>query len=188
MRRAPLLLLFAFVTCVPKTKEPAAPAEDMAVARVSPRAVEVSNTNAVMEGAPASEGWVTSRIGVERAPREEVLDALRRSPGRVLVRASLTVEECSGAGGTHRIFVVDDAWGVDRPFAAAHLGGHAVRLEREPAPGQLYVAGVSTHAPVSFGRGSGICLDELPPFDASVQALLPVRDAAEGMHVIETLR
>lgn len=181
MRRAlPLLLFFAFVTCTPKTPPPAAPT-DVAIRNVPATSLEVTNTNAVVETPPATEGWV----GIETAPREKVIDAIRRAPGRVLVRAYASIEECSGLGGIHVFFHADAPSSVT-PFKDAHLGGHGVHLSSDFAPGTLFVAGIQTHSAVPFAW-RGWCMDGMVA-DASVIALLPVRDAAEGMHVIETLR
>jgi len=179
MRRALPLVLFSVVTCTPRTP-PTAPMENVAIRNVPATDLSVTNTNAVVETPSATDGWV----GIETAPREKVIDAIRHAPARVLVRVYASIEECSGLGGTHVFFHADDA--SRSPFRDAHLGGHGVRFDADLPPGALFVAGVRTHASKRLSD-PGWCLDGLLA-DASVIALLPVRDPVEGLRVIETLR
>lgn len=98
--------------------------------------------------------------------------------GRVYAIASVTdmADECSGAGGEHYVFTIEQPAHLRGKLA--HAGGHALYLGLLAAhPAARYVVELDVlAAPMTVG-GAGWCLGHLPAFDARVSRALPVDDA-----------
>jgi hypothetical protein len=192
-----LLLVVVLTSCGSKTPSPSEP-KDVAVAKVDGGA-ELETAPSPDSGSAKSEplgldmGWVTIDYKTGRSEyveREKVVAALRQGSTRALVRITKVLEECSSVGGSHAFFEV--AFSKEMPFRTAHFGGHGSHLVHAKGSlfgdeKQLYVASVETHTPSSFGNGRGWCLENAPPYDADVLAILPVRSEGEGMRLLTEL-
>lgn len=114
-----------------------------------------------------------------------------------VVRLVSVTHECSGAGGEHYAFEIEEP--AHLRGGLAHLGGHAVYLglipsavslahTPRPAAGvQRYVVELAMTPPVDEDTDAnpdssraGWCLSHLPRFDASITRALPAADADEA--------
>ena len=189
MRRLALALVLC--ACGSKTPPPASEPHEVAVAAVDAGTATITTTDAGApkqeEAPPLPDGWQTVdfKTGrVDHVGRDKALEAIKQTPVRVLVKVASIIEECSSAGGTHVFF--EPAFSKELPFRTAHLGGHGAHVG--PLQGmELFVAGVETHPPGSFGNGRGWCLEKAPAYDADVVAMVPVRSEAEGMRLLTEL-
>ncbi len=190
MRTLAIALLLA--ACGAKTAPPASEPHEVAVASVDAGgagAIVTTDADAPRhDGAPPlPQGWQTVdfKTGrVDHVGRDKAIEAIKLAPVHALVRVASVIEECSSAGGTH-VFV-EPAFSKEPPFRTAHLGGHGAHVG--PFQGMdLFVAGLETHPPGSFGNGRGWCLEKAPSYDADVVAIVPVRSEGEGMRLLTEL-
>jgi len=138
-------------------------------------------------------GWVTTdyKTGrIDYVGREKALAVMKQGKWLYVVRVVKIIEECSSVGGSH-VFV-EPAYSKESPFRFAHFGGHGSHVVHSKGAlwgddKQLYVASVETHSPSSFGNGRGWCLEQAPPYDADVLAIIPVRSEGEGMRLLTEL-
>lgn len=196
-------LSFALVVCAcacgSKTAPPPSEPKDVAVAKVDAGApIETTPTPDAGAAKPSElpgldMGWITTDYKTGRneyVEREKVIAAMRQGNTRVLVKITKVIEECSSVGGSHAFFEV--AYSKELAFRTAHFGGHGSHLVHAKGSlfgdeRQLYVASVETHPPSSFGNGRGWCLENAPPYDADILAILPVRSEGEGMRLLTEL-
>ena len=141
--------------------------------------------------------------GIFPGPAEDVA-ALRKSPLVVVARLEATFSECSGLGGLHAVFRYDG------PTAAAalraHAGGHGIwsmpGVGRDMGAGRRavtderwFVLGLQPSHPVGADHDGnpdssvrGWCLDEMPPTDAAVLAMVPMPDRQAAEAAAESAR
>jgi hypothetical protein len=146
----------------------------------------VSDANSV---GTSDNGWVTREApgawGVEQVPRAQAIARVAEAPVRVLVESTFALDECRNALATHAYFEVPAAWGA-KPFVAAVIVGDVLPWRRFGMRRELYVAGVRVGA-LRVPQVSS-CSGPMPPRDAAVIALVPVRSLGEGRRILATMR
>lgn len=122
-----------------------------------------------------------------------------RASSFVVLSTVARFDECSGAGGEHYVFRVDDPSGGARDPVLVHAGGHAVYLDLLPQGGwpatRWLAAEVAMVQRVSEDGDdnpdssvSGWCLDDLPRTQGEVLRWVDAADRADARRIVEQLR
>lgn len=141
--------------------------------------------------APVAAVWALSCAG--RAPAPPARGVVTGPAGQAyaVVELRARIDECSGAGGEHYIFSIDEGDGARARLA--HGGGHARYLGLAPGfalgpagaasrPPRYFVAELALlPSPRGPGPGAaGWCLDQMPAVHAGVLRLVAAPDRASA--------
>lgn len=184
------------VACVAAacTREPAA-ANPLVVPVGSSSAAPVVSSSASApapaEEGPKGDGFVVEGQRVAKVTLDAAMEVIRKSPTRAVARAYLSTADCSSAGAHHLVFTLettsDGATGKRAYLKSGGLAGFPFPLGHRDGDAGIAFAG---------GMADGWFVVGLDPkggreplrapcvtgqwYDATVTALVPVADAAEG--------